>query len=184
MALQAGFRFYVGKGMFQFKEVGFRVSRTCHLSEYNPNLQQCVRNEVVASLIRGSLQIPNLGLILKVSSLLELIDDFSYFAYRATMFDSGFGEIAKQCWNWSNNKWLPPSFITARLNFSLDSTTDYGQKWIPNTREVTPPRYQLIFEDIFFLNNGRGFVLYSTPLSILTFTLVYAFYWKVPKWRF
>jgi hypothetical protein len=120
--------------------------------------------------------IPNIGLLLKVGPFLGMLDDLSYFVYHSTAYDRNFKYVSELSWNWTNAKWTPPAFLTDVLSFSLSSTDDYAQKWVADTMALTPPRFRWENEDLFFLNNCRGFLFYTVPFSVLVFFLLHRLY--------
>jgi hypothetical protein len=120
--------------------------------------------------------IPNIGLLLKVGPFLGMLDDLSYFVYHSTAYDRNFKYVSELSWNWTNAKWTPPAFLTDSLSFSLSSTDDYAQKWVADTMALTPPRFRWQNEDLFFLNNCRGFLFYTVPFSVLVFFLLHKLY--------
>jgi hypothetical protein len=102
------------------------------------------------NIIRSAVSIPNIGLLLKVSSLILIVDEFSYFAYRRSAYDSVFGSFSELCWNWTNAKWVPPSILTDSLKINLASNDDYSKKWLQHGKKVTPNHFQSMKEDIIF----------------------------------
>jgi hypothetical protein len=120
--------------------------------------------------------IPNIGLFFKVGPFLGMLDDLSYFVYHDIAFDPNFKYVCELSWNWTNGKWAPPTILTDALHFSLSSTDDYSQKWIKDTKEMTPQRFQWENEDLIFVNNCRGYFLYTFPSSILIFLILSKLY--------
>lgn len=122
-------------------------------------------------------------MLLRVGPFLSLLDDFSYFTYHGTEYDLGFELISEACWNWSSAKWVPPALLTNLLPFSLSASDASAVKWIPDTQLVTPKRLQMENEDIFFLNNCKGFLIYTAPTSIAMFLILWKIYWLGRNYR-
>lgn len=121
--------------------------------------------------------VPNIGLFIKVSPLLSLIDEFSYFVYHSTPYDKGFTFVINLSWNWTNSKFVPPQFIADALHLSTESTPT--EKWINAAPNSTPTRFRHYNEDIYFLNNCKGFIIFTLPLSSIIFIILWKIYHKI-----
>lgn len=53
------------------------------------------------------MSVPNINIFLKITSILRLIDDFSYYRYHLSPYDSKFKVLAELAWNITNFKWVP-----------------------------------------------------------------------------
>lgn len=81
--------------------------------------------------------VPNLAMLLRLSPLVTLIDEFSYYTYHDAQYDRGFRFIAELCWQINNAKWVPPSLVESldRFAASLQALQ------IPDWASVTPSRF-------------------------------------------
>jgi hypothetical protein len=43
----------------------------------------------------------------------------------------------------------------------------------------TPKRLKYRTEDLFFLNNCKGYLLYTTPFSVIMFAVLWKIHWKI-----
>jgi hypothetical protein len=60
---------------------------------------------------------------MKVTPLIGLVDDFSYFIYYDTSkFDTAFRFVSELCWNWTHSKWELPKPVADALGLDLSST--------------------------------------------------------------
>jgi hypothetical protein len=82
---------------------------------------------MVANSVGAVVSVPNLGLIMRLTPFILIIDDFSYFVYHNAPYDLSFKYAIDLCWNWTHSKWQPPSFITDVFNMTTDSSQS---KWI------------------------------------------------------
>jgi hypothetical protein len=62
---------------------------------------------------------------------------------------------------------------------SLSSTEPGTNKWLTDKLRGTPLRFQYRTEDIFFINNCKGYLLYTLPFSAIMFLAL----WKI-RWRY
>lgn len=73
--------------------------------------------------VKACIQIPNIGLLIKITPLIALIDDLSYFVYyNLTRFNTGFRFFSELSWNWTHSKWDLPQPIGDALGVNLSST--------------------------------------------------------------
>jgi hypothetical protein len=76
--------------------------------------------KAVISTVKTIISVPNIGLIIKISPFINLVDDFSYFVYSdTTNFDIGFRFVSELCWNLTHSKWVPPEFLKTHLGINL-----------------------------------------------------------------
>lgn len=109
MGVQAGFRFYVGKGRFKFQEVGFDVGTVVEKS----------LGKGLTTVILYALQIPNLSLVVKMFAMVRFVDDFSYYVYHESKYDFAAARFAKLSWNLTNAKWSIPMFDPIYNKFNV-----------------------------------------------------------------
>lgn len=57
------------------------------------------------------MSIPNIGLLLKVTPFLQIIDELSYFVYHNVSYDFNFQFASNLSWNWTRCKFAPPPFL-------------------------------------------------------------------------
>jgi hypothetical protein len=70
------------------------------------------------------------------------------------------------------------------LNVSFASNDDYPKKWLSDgTKRMTPIHFQSMKEDVVFINNAKGYLIYTVPVSILTFIFLRKIYWKMKRFR-
>lgn len=50
---------------------------------------------------------PNIGLFLRLSPVIGLIDELSYFTYHEATYDTTTDYMSNLCWNLTNSKWIP-----------------------------------------------------------------------------
>lgn len=125
------------------------------------------------------ISIPNVGSLMKVTPLIGLVDDFSYFVYyNSSKVDTAFSFVSELCWNWTHNKWQLPKPIAEALGLDLSSTQSQPQRWLKDTKGITPVRLAYRTEDLFFLNNCKGYLLYTVPFSTLIFIVLWKLYWR------
>lgn len=99
VAIQAGFRFYVGQGMFQFKEINFEVNETNPLSIFGSTLY---------TVLIWLISTPNLSILVKMVSMLRFFDYFSYYTYHKPRYDYAATTYFKLAWNLTNARWNIP----------------------------------------------------------------------------
>jgi hypothetical protein len=51
-----------------------------------------------------------IGPLIKISPIISLVDEFTFYAYHKSIYDRGFRFIVKLCSEWTENKWVP-SFL-------------------------------------------------------------------------
>lgn len=108
-----------------------------------------------------------------MTPFLVIIDDLSYFSYHNATYDASVKFVADLCWNWSYSKWQPPEFISQRIDLRW-MTESSPTKWIvPADISVTPWRLRRYNNDVFFLNNAKGLLLYTAPFSAGLFALLW-----------
>lgn len=124
-------------------------------------------------------------MLFRISPFLGLIDDLSYFVYHnTTRYDIGFRFYSRLCWNWTNSKWRPPQEIAEKFGISAGLLEEPEEKWLRDRRGVTPARLRFENkEDLFFLNNCKGFLMYTVPISTLVFFLLWLLHNKIRKYK-
>lgn len=106
---------------------------------------------------------------MRISPLILFIDEYSYYRYHAGRYDRSFTFISRLCWDWTNEKWVPPLFDTLYDSYDKKITA-----WIDisqNPAEV-PMRFLRFNEDCIFLNNTQDYWFVTIPLTVLTFLLL------------
>lgn len=141
--LQGSVKYYKGKSTFTFDELKWSMKKKpsldCVLSTYDIKHGKCIATQSISQAVESVVTIPNIGLLIKISPLLTLIDDFSYFVYHMPIYDKGFTFVTNLSWNWTNGKWVPPQFLADALHLSTESTP--AQKIILSTAGSTPTRF-------------------------------------------
>jgi len=121
--------------------------------------------------------IPNSGLLLQVSSFILFFDEFSYYTYHKTRYDSAFRLLAQFCWNVTNNKWVP-SFLSQPYQ---QVSNAFNFMVINDSGNVTPANLQYGGDTLFFIDNTQQFILATVPLSFLTFFLIKSLHPRLPN---
>lgn len=113
---------------------------------------------------------PMVGVLMRVSPLVSLIDEFAFYVYHRAPYDRGFMFVADLCWNWTNNKWVPPFLEGIQ---AVSSLIDYiTQLNIDGETLGYPNRYADLGEANNFYLNVVQFLLVSLPLNLLLFLVV------------
>jgi hypothetical protein len=137
------------------------------------------------NIVQGIVSIPNIGLLIKISPFLLLVDDLSYFVYyNSAHFDTTFRFVSELCWNWTHSKWELPKPVADALGLDLSSTQKEPERWLKDTTGITPKRLAYRTEDLFFLNNCKGYLLYTVPFSTLMFVALWKLYWRFHQSKF
>lgn len=131
MGLQAGFRFYTGKGMFQWGDVRWSVVKKDTLG---------VGDGIVSTILGNIMPVPNLSFLVKMIAMLRFIDDFSYYTYHKPRYDSGASTFFKLCWNLTNAKWNIPQLDPLYEKFNIS----YSQDLPPSPTSNTPVTYLVL----------------------------------------
>lgn len=92
-------------------------------------------------------QIPNLSLIIKLFSMIRLIDDFSYYVYHKPRYDFSTEQFAKLAWNMTNSKWSLPILDPLYNKFNVSYKEDLPSVSVLNT----PFPYLVVIENVMFL---------------------------------
>lgn len=99
--------------------------------------------------------------------------------YHNNTYDGSFGYACSLAWNWVNAKWSPPSFISEALDFDFSSSAEL--KWAATA--FVPKRFRLHNEVMSYIDNCRGYLLYTMPVSILTFLILNKIYHRFRAYR-
>lgn len=198
-----GFRIYTGRGSFTYTDSPQVSSVTaatgllipyepplpnsslaepmCVLSSYNVSNQNCVMSTLgkkTYNLFLDILSFPNAVLFLQLSPITTIVDEFSYYAYHKSQYDRGFIFISGLCWQFNNEKWVPPMLSGPYevLNHLLDGIQ------INDWAHATPARFIARSETVYFLNNAQNFLFVSLPLTLIAFLLVWLVRNKLDWW--
>jgi hypothetical protein len=103
-------------------------------------------------------------MLVRLSPLIWLVDDFGFYYYHTPNYDSGFDYIAKLCSNWTRGKWVPP--FTNPLADQLTKVNIDGQ-----TIKIPNKFQQFGWENNFWKNVSNSMAL-SLPFSVVIFLLL------------
>lgn len=145
----------------------------CYMFEFDDQLKTCSVPDIANSAVSSFLSIPVIGLLIRVTPLVSLVDEFSFYVYHKAPYDRGFLFISELCWNWTNSKWLPP--FMDKLNFVSDyfeniaSQSNFDEQTIKYTNKFAD-----LGESTIFYNNITEFLIFSLPFSFIIFLALMA----------
>lgn len=130
-----GFRIYTGRGSFTYSSVpqlaltnvatgslsvvppsslpsrnNSQMEVSCSISTYNTSTSQCQLSSsgwLLYDIILQVVSTPNAVILLRLSPLMLVADEFSYYAYHQSHYDANFQFLADLCWDFNNEKWVP-----------------------------------------------------------------------------
>lgn len=138
VGLEMSWRCYGGIGNITTETLSFRFPEP-----YAPQAPTADPTQEYLATVRtvsSVASVPNVGTLLKLSPLISLIDDFSYFVYHGPVYHSGFTLFAEQCWKVTHSKWDLPALLTEALRLNLSSTAPPEDRWPADTLGATPAR--------------------------------------------
>lgn len=68
----------------------------------------CSRAEAISTIIENIISIPTIGVMMRLSPTLSLVDEYAFYVYHMVNYDRGFLFIAKLCSELTDDKWIPP----------------------------------------------------------------------------
>lgn len=68
----------------------------------------CDKAEVISNTIESFISFPSIGILVRFSPLISLVDDLAFYVYHRPSYDKGFQYVKKLCSEWTQNKWIPP----------------------------------------------------------------------------
>lgn len=116
----------------------------------------------------GTLSIPNINILFKLASILRFIDDFSYYCYHVSRYDSKFRMLSAMTRNITNSKWLP-EVIEKVYNQYLGEFLVLLHR---NNTIPIPSTWTLFGENFDFLENTADMWLCMIPLSVVVFAVI------------
>lgn len=168
--IQAGVRVYNGIGVFNIINVSFSIVNPDIPRSYclfpsaakNPD-EKCTTGSHTLFLTMAST--PNLGLFLQMASFFRITDDFTYYAYNKPQYSTRFMELSRFYWNITKEKrvFFPFRPVRALLR-------NYYKEYLPgNEDSKTPPTYQFLGDDAYFIRQTDDFWIFSTTLTVIVF---------------
>lgn len=97
-----GFYFYGGQSNFQYQGVGFSTGAI--VAPVYPG-SQAYSNEIQLA-TTNLISVPNIRLLLQISSFVNLLEELSFFTYHSFQYDPGFNLVINSNWNITNAKWI------------------------------------------------------------------------------
>lgn len=93
----------------------------------------CSQAAVVTETVGTVLAVPTVGLMMRFSPLISLVDEYTFYAYHQNAnYDKGAKFMIRLCSDWTDNKWVP-SFLENlshwmnNLNQAITDTTIDGE---------------------------------------------------------
>lgn len=126
---------------------------------------------------------PSVTMLLKLSPMFSLIDEYTFYVYHRAKYDRGFTFIAQMCWNVTNSKWVP-SFLEELTGFM--DTLDGLVKNTTSTDAQTvafPNKFVDFGEANNFYENLAPFFLISLPMNIATFLVLMLIVYTLRKYK-
>lgn len=112
---------------------------------------------------------PNLILLVRIFSLLRIVDDITYYSYHKTRYDEEFAFVSEFCWNLTNAKYMLPELepVYSRFNVSYDQLISLS----PVAR--TPEKFIRLDQNVNFLRQTEDYWMSSLPITLVTFVLLH-----------
>lgn len=163
-AIQGGFRFYVGKSTMQIHGITIRKSNSTSFNYFEVKSTPLL-SDALANILLTSVSIPNLSLLLRMVSLLRIIDDLAYYTYHLSYYDQRFSIVSELCWNLTNTKWMIPELrpVYDKFNISYNDLLP-----VPHIIH-TPMKFIELDGSSHFLIQTQEYWLSTVPISILSF---------------
>lgn len=159
VAVQAGFRFYTGRGSFQFGEVAI----------YNRTETETLGSSGLWSSFANVASLPNIGLVFQMASLIRTVDDLSYYRYHRTSYDLSLSQTSQLCANLTRARWMMPQLAPLYEEFRVS----YSPLQPPPATQNTPAKFRAADRNVNFLAQTEHFWLCLVPLSLLGFLLLH-----------
>lgn len=83
--------------------------------------------EIFQNSLLSVMSVPNLNLLLKITTVLRFVDDLSYYNYHKSVYDSEFHFYMQMAWNLTNMKWLPQSLSAIYREYLGDLSVQLSQ---------------------------------------------------------
>lgn len=125
VGLQAGFRFYTGKGSFSLDFVDFSVNKKVFTCAASATFSSCSADSLVQKALQNLLSAPNLGLVVKMILMIRLIDDATYYVYHKTQYDNFFSHLSRLSWNLTNAKLIIPQLNEFYNKFDISYSKNF-----------------------------------------------------------
>jgi hypothetical protein len=127
ITVQTGFRYTYGRGKFIINKLSYEpIIETNETSLIEPesnssqpqslsscyiltnDTETCNKADTISGAIQNFLSVPAIGVLMRLSPVISLIDEYSFYAFHKATYDKGFAYFSTLCLEWTNNKWVPP----------------------------------------------------------------------------
>lgn len=149
-------------------------SLSCLLLDDNVTLENCLTAPPSAkvTMMMGATSTPNLGMILRISQLSGLVDDFTYYAYHSITYGQKFDSFVRLMWNLTSERWIPSSLSA----FYYQIQDAYDEKTASVNNTLIPKVWIELDEDTNFIKNTRDFWIGSIPCALVFFVVIHIIY--------
>lgn len=160
-----GFRIYTGKGNFAYASNPCFTKGNLQTQGNLPSGNDDWLYQILLDIISS----PSGVILLRLSPIVAVLDELSYYAYHTSQYDASFKNIAEFCWRLNNAKWIPPFLNNIYQKISALLEDLQIQDWANST----PDRFLRRGETIYFLNNAEDYLFSSLPLTVSSFVLLW-----------
>jgi hypothetical protein len=128
----------------------------------------------------GATSTPNLGMLLSISQISGLIDDFTFYVYLKIKYGQEFDTLVRFMWNLTNQRWIP-SHISS---FYYDIQDKYNDQVQVKDTSLIPHTWSDLNEGSAFIANTRDFWIGSIPCGSVMFIIIHLIYRLLAYFKF
>lgn len=111
----------------------FETSLSCLLPDDDTNETCLATTSLKARIILNSISLPDLAIIIRVTHIFSIVDDFTYFRYHKSYYGEKFTMFTSIMWNLTNEKFIPYSiaYTYYSLQDNMDAVTSTDANHVP-----------------------------------------------------
>jgi hypothetical protein len=149
--------------------INLKKKLSCLLKEENTSESSCLTAplSIKTQTALNFISTPNIGMLLKISQLMCLVEDFMFYIYTNMTYGEEFQNFLYFMWNISIERWVPYSL--SHFYYNIQDRYDNRTK----LKDITslPRLWTDLDEGSGFISNTRDYWLGSIPFTVITYFL-------------
>jgi hypothetical protein len=154
--------------------IAMKTSLNCLFLDEGVTLENCLTAppSAKAQAAMGATSTPNLGMLLSISQINGVVDDFAFYVYLDVKYGEKFNKFIRFMWNLTSERWIPSQLSS----FYYEIQDYYSSKIQINNTDLVPQPWYELGEDSSFVSNTRDFWIGSIPCTSVVFALFHVVY--------
>jgi hypothetical protein len=186
VGLQTGFRYLTGESKIivndykiwksessnnsvRLEDIIKPITVICQMLTNNTSV--CMNTETTSDAIINFLSIPVIGVLMRFSPLISLVDEYAFYIYHRAKYDRGFRFIVSLCAEWTDGKWVP-SFLEKLSEWLNVVSKAVAETSIDGQTVSEPNKFEEFGKSNNFYKNISIFLVISLPANLIAFGLL------------